>query len=82
MEFAEKVRVLRALRGISQSDLAEITGIPGTYLSNIETGKVLPSESWDRCIRLGLGWTPAVDAALDALEAAMAVPEDAAEWTE
>ena len=77
MDYSAKVRVLRALRGVSQLDLAIITDIPNTYISNIETGKMLPSESWDRAIRLGLGWTPAVDAALDALEAAMeTVPEE------
>ena len=77
MDYAQKVRVLRAVRGLSQIDLGEITGMANFDLSKIETGKMLPSESGDRAIRLGLGWTPAVDAALDALEAAMFVPEEA-----
>ena len=74
MNYATKVRVLRALHGISQIELGVITGLANFDLSKIETGKMLPSESWDRAIHTGLGWTPAVDAALDALEKAVAVP--------
>jgi len=72
MNYACKVKVLRTMRGWSQGDLARACGIGNFDLSKIETGKMLPSEAWDRRIRAALGWTPAVDAALDALAVALA----------
>lgn len=72
MDYAHKCKVLRALLGLSQADLSGITAIGNFDLSKIETGKVLPSEVWDRRIRAALSWTPAVDAALEALAAAVA----------
>lgn len=79
MNYACKVKVLRTMRGWSQGDLALACGIANFDLSKIETGKVLPSEAWDQRIRAALGWTPAVDAALDALAEALAAErEDAA----
>ncbi len=79
MNYATKVKVLRTVRGLSQADLADVTGIANFDLSKIETGKMLPSEDGERRIRVALGWTAAVDAALDALAAALAAErEDAA----
>lgn len=78
MDFATRMKTLRAIRSLSQADLAEITTIPKFDLSKIETGKMLPSELWDRWIRAALGWTPAVDVALEALAAALGGGKEAA----
>jgi DNA-binding XRE family transcriptional regulator len=72
MHFGTRMRVLRAVLGLSQKNLAEVVDIPNTNLSDIETGRVMPAEAWDQRIRAALGWTPAVDAALDALAVALA----------
>lgn len=56
MEWATKMKVMRAARGLSQLDLVAITEIPNTYLSSFETGKSLPPPEWERAIKLGLGW--------------------------
>lgn len=72
MDFRTRMRALRAVQGISQKGLAEQTGIPNTYLSDIETGKSFPNPEWEARIRAALGWTPEVDAALEALGAALA----------
>jgi len=72
LTYATKVKVLRSVQGWSQGDLARACGIANFDLSKIETGKMLPSEAWDQRIRSALGWTPAVDAALDALAEALA----------
>jgi len=74
MHFATRMRALRAIRGISQKGLAEIIDIPNTYLSDIETAKAIPNPDWERRIRAALGWTPEVDAVLDALADALAEP--------
>jgi transcriptional regulator with XRE-family HTH domain len=82
MDYGTRVRVLRAVHGISQGDLADRTGIVQTYLSHIETGKLMPSIPWDRAIHAALAWTPAADAALEALAEAVgelvSLPEEAA----
>lgn len=79
MDYATRVKVLRTARGWSQADLARLSRIAAFDLSKIETGKVLPSEAWEQRLRAAIGWTPAVDAALDALATALAGErEDAA----
>lgn len=80
--FGMRVRTLRAVHGVSQKALADITGVPNTNLSDIETGKMLPSADWDTRIRAALGWTPAVDAALEALVVALGLGEQPVEGTE
>lgn len=75
MDYALRLKVLRAARGMSQASLAEISEISNFDLSKIETGKMLPSPDWEARIRAALGWTPAVDSALDALAAALAETE-------
>ncbi|NLD44871.1 MAG: helix-turn-helix transcriptional regulator [Chloroflexi bacterium] len=72
MEFNVRLRILRAAHNFSQAQLGEIAGIDTKFISHVETGKMLPSPEWEQRIRAALGWTPAVDAALDALAAALA----------
>jgi transcriptional regulator with XRE-family HTH domain len=43
MEFnTKKIRELRQLRGLSQTELAEVSGIDQRQLSRYETGKNIP----------------------------------------
>lgn len=79
MDFGRRMRALRAVSGISQKGLAEATGIPNTNLSDMETGKALPNAEWEHRIRAALGWTPAVDAALDALAVGLGMAHGTAE---
>ncbi len=64
MDFASSLRTMRAVRNLSQLELAGLTGIPNTYISDMERGKVLPSADWETRIRKALDWTPATDAML------------------
>jgi transcriptional regulator with XRE-family HTH domain len=56
MDFNTKLRLLRTARGMTQKDLAEKTGIPDTYISNMETGKLVPAGSWMDAIKNALDW--------------------------
>jgi transcriptional regulator with XRE-family HTH domain len=72
MDFATKMRAMRAMRDLSQRELAALTGIPNTYLSDLESGKTLPNPDWERRIRQALGWTPQADTAFTLLAEAQA----------
>jgi len=75
MEFATQLRVMRTVRGLSQTELAELVGIPNTRISSMETGQILPGADWEARIRQALGWTADVDEALDILAAEPAPAE-------
>lgn len=64
MTYASQLKMLRQARGLTQEQLAEKAGIPNTYLSLMETGKVAPLGDWDVRIRTALGWTPEMEASL------------------
>ena len=66
MEFGRSVRVMRAVRGISQKALAAQIGVNGVVLWQVENGS-LPREYVQQQIREALGWTADMDAALDVL---------------
>jgi transcriptional regulator with XRE-family HTH domain len=38
-QFGEKVRELRTKKGLSQEELAELSGLHRTYISSLELGK-------------------------------------------
>lgn len=65
-----KMRAVRAARGLSQNQLSRLTGIRQAKISEIESGRVVPREHEIALIREALDWTEAVDRALDALEVA------------
>lgn len=56
MNFGARLRTIRAARGLSQKDLAKLTGIPNTYISDMETGKMLPNPEWEARIHKALDW--------------------------
>jgi predicted transcriptional regulator len=75
MTYASQLRMIRQARGLTQEQLAEKTGIPNTYLSLMETGKVIPAGEWDTRLREALGWTPETDASLAQLAGGTTDPE-------
>ena len=42
LDYAKQVRIVRGMRGLSQSDLAEAAGVGRGTIINIETGKTIP----------------------------------------
>jgi transcriptional regulator with XRE-family HTH domain len=60
MDFATQLRVLRTARGLTQQQLADRCDIPNTMISNMETGKVIPTGEWLSAIKATLNW-PADD---------------------
>jgi predicted transcriptional regulator len=77
MTYASQLKFLRQARGLTQEQLADKTGIPNTYLSLMETGKVIPAGKWDTRLREALGWTPETDASLAQLAGGMVDPAEA-----
>jgi len=65
--WGTRLRVLRALRDISQEDIAAATGLARVTISSYEVGRSLPSVESEHAIRQALGWTPEMDAALEKL---------------
>lgn len=65
------IRKLRQLRDMSLYDLEEKTGINYTWLSRIETGKVIPTEEELSKIKTALAWPSdeAIEAAFSLLAA-------------
>ena len=61
MEFGMKVRVLRAIKGITQSELGEMLDIEPKVISYIETGKLLPTNRQEEQLRTVLEWGGVVD---------------------
>lgn len=68
MTIAQRLKTLRTMRNLTQEELAAKSGIPNTYISLIETGKVIPAGDWDSRLRAALNWTPEIDAQLDQLQ--------------
>lgn len=67
MDFAERLRVMRAWRGMSQERLAESSGVSRVYISYLESGRATPTANDEAALRAALGWDETVDAALEAL---------------
>lgn len=67
MTLSQRMRAIRLLRNLTQEELAKQTGIPNTYISLMESGKVIPTGDWETRIKTALEWTPDVDAKLDEL---------------
>lgn len=58
MQFGDQLRVMRAVREMNQAELAEKSGIPNTYISLMESGRMLPSAEWEQTLRTALRWPP------------------------
>jgi transcriptional regulator with XRE-family HTH domain len=56
----ESVRIIRELQGLSQTQLAELCGIPQTTISGIETGRVNLGVERAKALATALRCHPAV----------------------
>jgi transcriptional regulator with XRE-family HTH domain len=65
--FGTQLRVIRALRGITQRQLASVTRIPNSYLSEIESGHLVPGPDWQERIMTALAWPADADTAFEIL---------------
>jgi transcriptional regulator with XRE-family HTH domain len=58
--FGEFLRAQRRLAKISQRELAKVTGVSDSYLSQVERGQYTPSASVLQAIARAFGMSPAV----------------------
>jgi len=75
MNQGTRIAVIRRAREITQGELGQMCLITQPGLSMIETGARNPTEGQLSDIRSALRWGAEVDAALDALEWALAAKE-------
>lgn len=68
MKYGTKLRVMRLVRGLRQSEVEARAGIPYTYLSRFESGLMLPSPEMDALIRKALNWPENAESAFAILE--------------
>ncbi len=59
-----RIRMLRLMRNLRQEDLARMSGVPNTIISQIESRA---QETYEQRLLDALGYTPALDANLEAL---------------
>lgn len=52
MNFPEKLKVIRKLKGLTQSEFASILGISRSNLANLEKGSVKPTQIFINCVSL------------------------------
>ena len=67
MDFALKMRVMRALRGLSQAQVAKGSEINYLYINSIEQGKRPITQDQRFKIRVALDWPDGLDVLLDQL---------------
>ena len=67
MDFYLKMRVMRALRGLSQTQVARESGINYFYINSIEQGKRPTTQDQRFKIRQCLDWPDGLDMLLDQL---------------
>ena len=60
VSVGESVRIIRELQGLSQNQLAELTGIPQATISAIENGRVNLGVERAKVLAVGLKCHPAV----------------------
>src|SRR5258708_39996673 len=60
VSVGESVRIIRELQGLSQNQLAELTGIPHTTISAIENDRVRLSVERAKLVARALKFYPAV----------------------
>jgi transcriptional regulator with XRE-family HTH domain len=67
MEFRDRLRTIRAVRDVTQGQLATSLGLNPSIIGKLETGDVRPSRELEARIRQALNWGQAEDAALEML---------------
>ncbi len=68
MEKYEQIRLLRALRGMTQAQLAEASGIPRPVIAELESGHITLSEYYMTKLQTALQWPKLADVAFRLLE--------------
>ena len=56
-KIGRELKTARAVRGLSQKDVAAQVGITPQYLCGIENGKDIPSDRLLASLREAVGWT-------------------------
>ena len=60
VSVGESVRIIRELQGLSQNELAELTGIPQSTISGIENGRIALGVERAKMLAISLKCHPAV----------------------
>lgn len=66
-DFAHNLRVMRAIRGLTQKELAKAASTSDRIIINLEAGRVLPAPDLERRLHRALDWTELEDKALELL---------------
>lgn len=56
MDYGTKLRIMRTVRDMPQTEVEKAAGLPHTTLSHIERGRYLPSPDVEARIREALDW--------------------------
>ena len=67
MDFKQRLKTMRAMRNLNQTDLARLAGTSRQFISHIEVGTMLPSPDLEKRLREALGWTLLEDEAFEIL---------------
>lgn len=67
MDFGQNLKTMRAMRNLSQAELAELAGTSRVFISHIEVGKLRPSPDLEVRLREALKWGPIEDKAFELL---------------
>ena len=68
MDFGTQLRVMRIVRHWQQRELAKASGVPISYISFLESGRMLPTPDQARKLKAALGWPANAEVAFDILE--------------
>jgi len=63
MDFGSRLRTMRAVRNLTQIELADVAMTTQFFISAIESGKMLPSPDLEVRLRKALNWTELEDEA-------------------
>ena len=70
MDFGFRMRLMRAVRDMSQIELSVYAAVNRDYLRRAEAGELELNDDAKERIRQALDWTPEVDETLERLEIA------------
>jgi transcriptional regulator with XRE-family HTH domain len=65
MNFGKGLRVMRAVRNVSQIELVVMAGVNKDYLSKTETGQFILDDEAQKRIRVALDWPESTDELLE-----------------
>ena len=68
MTFGKQLAVMRLVRGLTQQDLANATGVSRAMVWQLESDDTLPSERVETAIKAALRWPADAEVAFRILE--------------